>query len=94
MCPLRSGFPDLGPDPDFFLKSSPDLLSKSGFLALDVESRQFDVTLASDEGQLAGHTIICHVSECPSSGTRYFTKRKDTMVLKGTFGTSVGFGNV
>ena len=26
VCPLRSGFPDFGPDPDFFVKSSPEMV--------------------------------------------------------------------
>ena len=29
--PLWSGFPDFGPDPDFFEQSGPDFAQKSGF---------------------------------------------------------------
>ena len=31
MPPLWSGFPDFGPDPDFFGQSGPDFAQKSGF---------------------------------------------------------------
>ena len=58
MPPLWSGFPDFGPDPDFFEKSGPDLLSKSVFLALGIENHQVHVILARDDDQLARLTII------------------------------------